>query len=118
MKQTTFWIILLLVFNSFYSVIQAQNDSTGIAKKEIKIGLGKGITPNYYVKLYKQTTKVDSIFIRQLKQNWILRIEIIKDKKYKNLFDSPIAEASMIIHIKKRYVTLVTDLIKNSKKTD
>jgi len=106
------FVIALLCFSSFN--ISAQTDT--INPDHYRVGYGPlldpGIEPTYLLKIDTLLISTDTSFTKRLKPEWIRKIVIVKDSKYERLY-SPLAnESSILIIIKKKYFTLINDMLK------
>ena len=116
MKQNIALITLIISFSSFCSEIKSQNDSVNIAQNNIEF-INNSVR-NYVIKYKKETYIVDSVYVRQLNPQWILKIEILKDKKCCELYDNLIKDSTVLIYIKSNYIKQAKDMIDNYKKKE
>jgi hypothetical protein len=59
--------------------------------------------PCYIIKMDTLSIKTDSSFIQHLDPKWVKKVEVLKDEKYKDIYDPPIGEAVILIYMKKKY---------------
>ena len=75
----------------------------------------KKVGPQIVFKINTHNSYVDRNLLTRIDTTWIKKIGVLKDKKYKNLYDPPAEEAVILVHFKKKYIKQVKDLINNNK---
>jgi hypothetical protein len=101
-KRVLLCIILLVFgFRSF-----AQTDSIIILDTLIAKN-----SPYIVLKMNTSNILIDTSDLKRIDPGWIKKVEILKDKKYKNIYDPPPGEATVLIYIKRRYIKEVKNTI-------
>ena len=75
----------------------------------------KRVGPQIVFKINAKNYNVDSDILKRIDTTWIKKIEIIKDKKYKNIYDPPPEESVALIFFKRKYSRQVYELIETKK---
>ena len=84
----------------------AQSDSTIILDT-----LFAKDSPSIVLKMNTSNILIDTSKLKNIDPNWIKKIEVLKDKKYKNIYDPPPGEATILIYVKRRYIKEIKNTI-------
>ena len=114
--KVLYLILILLDFGLIYHIHAQVVNSNTSNKQRIIIGHETGIYPTRYIILDEKIIKTDTLFTKQLDVSWIKKIKVVKNGKYKKLYDTPIDELSLLIFIKKKYISLVNEMIETKYK--
>ncbi len=100
-------IVICLIVTGCQQML-AQSDSLQIDTNKIKqVVILKVDTSDIYT---------DNSFLENIKPEWIKKIEILKDEKFKNIYDPPPGEAIIVIYFKGKYMKDVKGILKEKLK--
>jgi hypothetical protein len=106
-----FVFVILLSLSTLNS--NAQIDTINPIHDRVGYGplLPPGIEPTYILKIDTLIVITDTSFTKKLNPEWIRRIVIVKDCKYKSLFSPPLSESSILLIIRRKYCELVNSML-------
>jgi hypothetical protein len=71
--------------------------------------------PQIVFKMHAKDFHPDSTVLNRIDTAWIKKIEVLKDKKFHNLYDPPNDDAVIIIYFKRKYIKQVEEMVKTKK---
>ena len=98
--------------------VVAQTNYTIQQLEDISIRTDKKIYPTYYLKLEKKIIKTDTSFTKKLNVEWIRKIILIKDKDSLKLGIPNHNASTILITIKKKYITVVMNMLSKPTKNN
>jgi hypothetical protein len=107
-------LTIIVLLCGIITNLSSQTDTTSIANanQDLKYQAKKDNHPSCVIKINSSFIKADTTIIKKIDPSWIRKIVVLKDEKYKNLYDSPPGESTIVFYIKKRFSQQVKQIIK------
>jgi hypothetical protein len=102
-------VLFLITALSCFALCKCPNYSSGWNYHQDTI---KTKRPQVFIRMHHKNFETDSLPFTLMDTIWIKKEVVLKNEKYKNLYDSPIDDAVILIYIKPRYYKQVKELMR------